>query len=141
MLTRVYNYSDMTTFINDSWLWPRDFLLFKGMVWQECKQLYNEGRKGYMDSAFNWIDFSFLTCYMASFALRYISHSQVRQISTLQKVNVKLHTVCSRFTSDWINDCFDLKRVCVFEGGGQYSKYALNECLDHHGSKYHAVLT
>ncbi len=55
------------------------FIMIIGMLWQECKQLYNEGWKGYMDSANNWFDFGLLSCYLASFALRFYAMTQVRK--------------------------------------------------------------
>ncbi len=48
-----------------------------GLLWQECKQLYNEGVEGYMSSLFNFIDFTSLQLYIASFTLRYMSFYKV----------------------------------------------------------------
>ena len=48
------------------------------MMWQECKQVYHEGFQGYRDSVFNWIDFLLLQCYIASFALRYVTVHKVK---------------------------------------------------------------
>jgi transient-receptor-potential calcium channel protein len=44
-----------------------------GMLWQECKQLYNDGVEGYFGSLFNFIDFASLKLYIASFSLRFVS--------------------------------------------------------------------
>ncbi|XP_033631604.1 transient-receptor-potential-like protein [Asterias rubens] len=41
-----------------------------GMIWGECKQLWEEGLKAYIRQWWNWLDFIMLTLYLATYSLR-----------------------------------------------------------------------
>lgn len=49
---------------------PTDYLSVAGMVWGECKQLWDEGLKAYIRQWWNWLDFIMLSLYLSTFALR-----------------------------------------------------------------------
>ena len=46
------------------------FPAITGMVWGECKQLWEEGLKAYIRQWWNWLDFIMLSLYLCTFALR-----------------------------------------------------------------------
>lgn len=54
------------------------FSVWTGMLWQELKQVYNEGLYGYFDSLYNYLDCAVLLLYISSFTLRYLSIIKVR---------------------------------------------------------------
>ncbi|XP_043223426.1 transient-receptor-potential-like protein [Amphibalanus amphitrite] len=49
-----------------------------GMVWAECKQLWDEGLSGYVRQWWNWLDFVMLSIYICSFSLRAVAYFQIR---------------------------------------------------------------
>ncbi|XP_037086621.1 transient-receptor-potential-like protein [Pollicipes pollicipes] len=49
-----------------------------GMVWAECKQLWDEGLTGYIRQWWNWLDFVMLSIYICSFSLRAVAYLQIR---------------------------------------------------------------
>ncbi|KAJ8028176.1 Transient-receptor-potential-like protein [Holothuria leucospilota] len=42
-----------------------------GMIWAECKQLWEEGLKAYIRQWWNWLDFIMLSLYLTTFTLRF----------------------------------------------------------------------
>ncbi|XP_038056459.1 transient-receptor-potential-like protein [Patiria miniata] len=46
------------------------FVWVIGMIWGECKQLWEEGLKAYIRQWWNWLDFIMLTLYLCTFSLR-----------------------------------------------------------------------
>ena len=56
------------------------FLILKGMLLQEMKQVYSEGITNYFDSLYNYMDVSVLTLYLTSFTLKYLS---IMKVSTI----------------------------------------------------------
>ncbi|XP_064482918.1 transient-receptor-potential-like protein [Ornithodoros turicata] len=56
------------------------FILFwvTGMVWSECKQLWEEGLKAYIRQWWNWLDFIMLSLYLTTGSLRAVAYLQVQ---------------------------------------------------------------
>ncbi|XP_060073297.1 transient-receptor-potential-like protein [Ylistrum balloti] len=52
------------------------FIVFwvTGFVWQEVKQLWEEGLKAYIRQWWNWLDFIMLSLYLATFSLRLVAY-------------------------------------------------------------------
>ncbi|CAB3374374.1 Hypothetical predicted protein [Cloeon dipterum] len=48
-----------------------------GMVWSECKQLWEEGLKAYVRQWWNWLDFIMLSLYLCTFSLRAVAYLQI----------------------------------------------------------------
>ncbi|XP_071446810.1 transient-receptor-potential-like protein [Hetaerina americana] len=48
-----------------------------GMVWSECKQLWEEGLKAYVRQWWNWLDFIMLSLYLCTFSLRAVAFTQI----------------------------------------------------------------
>lgn len=48
-----------------------------GMVWSECKQLWEEGLKAYVRQWWNWLDFIMLSLYLTTGSLRAVAYFQV----------------------------------------------------------------
>ncbi|XP_023930274.1 short transient receptor potential channel 3 [Lingula anatina] len=49
-----------------------------GMLWQECKQVYQFGIREYLWSLYNILDSSMIMCYITSFTLRYICYEKTK---------------------------------------------------------------
>ncbi|GFT90017.1 transient-receptor-potential-like protein [Nephila pilipes] len=49
-----------------------------GMVWAECKQLWEEGLKAYIRQWWNWLDFIMLSLYLTTFSLKGVAYIQVQ---------------------------------------------------------------
>ncbi|XP_037568492.1 transient-receptor-potential-like protein [Dermacentor silvarum] len=49
-----------------------------GMVWAECKQLWEEGLKAYVCQWWNWLDFIMLSLYLTTGSLRAVAYFQVQ---------------------------------------------------------------
>nr|CFW94249.1 Eka-Trp1 protein [Euperipatoides kanangrensis] len=49
-----------------------------GMVWAECKQLWEEGLKAYIRQWWNWLDFIMLSLYLCTLSLRMVAYIQVQ---------------------------------------------------------------
>ncbi|XP_076355264.1 transient-receptor-potential-like protein isoform X1 [Tachypleus tridentatus] len=49
------------------------FFWVTGMVWAECKQLWEEGIKAYVRQWWNWLDFIMLSLFLTAFSLRAMS--------------------------------------------------------------------
>lgn len=49
-----------------------------GMVWAECKQLWEEGLKAYVRQWWNWLDFLMLSLYLTTGSLRAVAYFQVQ---------------------------------------------------------------
>ncbi|CAN8032694.1 unnamed protein product [Ixodes persulcatus] len=49
-----------------------------GMVWAECKQLWEEGLKAYVRQWWNWLDFIMLSLYLTTGSLRAVAYFQVQ---------------------------------------------------------------
>lgn len=43
---------------------------FLGMVWSECKQLWEEGFKKYVNQWWNWLDFIMMSMYLSTISIR-----------------------------------------------------------------------
>lgn len=50
----------------------------QGMVWSECKQLWEEGLKAYVRQWWNWLDFIMLSLYLTTCSLRAVAYFQIR---------------------------------------------------------------
>ncbi|UYV72630.1 trp-1 [Cordylochernes scorpioides] len=50
------------------------FFWVVGMVWSECKQLWEEGFKAYLRQWWNWLDFIMLSLYLATFSLKAVAY-------------------------------------------------------------------
>ncbi|GFY68116.1 transient-receptor-potential-like protein [Trichonephila inaurata madagascariensis] len=53
------------------------FFWVTGMVWAECKQLWEEGLKAYVRQWWNWLDFIMLSFYLATFSLKAVAFFQI----------------------------------------------------------------
>lgn len=53
------------------------FFWVTGMVWSECKQIWDEGLKAYVRQWWNWLDFIMLSLYLTTFSLRAVAFFQV----------------------------------------------------------------
>ncbi|XP_054722030.1 transient-receptor-potential-like protein [Uloborus diversus] len=53
------------------------FFWVSGMVWAECKQLWEEGLKAYVRQWWNWLDFIMLSFYLATFSLKAVAFFQI----------------------------------------------------------------
>ncbi|XP_023225280.1 transient-receptor-potential-like protein [Centruroides sculpturatus] len=53
------------------------FFWVTGMVWAECKQLWEEGLKAYVRQWWNWLDFIMLSLYLATFSLKAVAFFQI----------------------------------------------------------------
>ncbi|XP_069130241.1 transient-receptor-potential-like protein isoform X2 [Argopecten irradians] len=49
-----------------------------GFVWQEVKQLWEEGLKAYIRQWWNWLDFIMLSLYLATFSLRLVAYILIK---------------------------------------------------------------
>ena len=47
--------------------------LFKGFIWAECKQVWEEGVKAYVRQWWNWLDFIMLSLYLCTISLRTVA--------------------------------------------------------------------
>lgn len=54
------------------------FFWVTGMVWSECKQLWEEGLKAYVRQWWNWLDFIMLSLYLTTCSLRAVAYFQIR---------------------------------------------------------------
>ncbi|XP_033743290.1 transient-receptor-potential-like protein [Pecten maximus] len=56
------------------------FIVFwvTGFVWQEVKQLWDEGLKAYIRQWWNWLDFIMLSLYLATFSLRLVAYILIK---------------------------------------------------------------
>ncbi|XP_023238515.1 transient-receptor-potential-like protein isoform X1 [Centruroides sculpturatus] len=54
------------------------FFWVTGMVWAECKQLWEEGLKAYVRQWWNWLDFIMLSLYLATFSLKAVAYFQIQ---------------------------------------------------------------
>ncbi|XP_041362796.1 short transient receptor potential channel 7-like [Gigantopelta aegis] len=50
-----------------------------GLLWYECKQVYNSGARSYLTDYYNFMDFSVLTMYLASYVLRFFTEFKVSE--------------------------------------------------------------
>ena len=48
------------------------FINFSGLLWIECKQIYHSGVRVYLLDIYNFIDFTVLSLYLASYVLRFL---------------------------------------------------------------------
>ena len=51
---------------------------FLGLLWIECKQIYSSGVRDYLLDYYNFMDYTLLSLYLASYALRFIVDHYVR---------------------------------------------------------------
>jgi hypothetical protein len=49
-----------------------------GLLWTECKSLYNSGMRVYLLDSYNWIDFIVLSVYLSSYVLRFIVDYRIK---------------------------------------------------------------
>lgn len=50
-----------------------------GLLWMECKQIYNTGARSYLTDYYSFVDFGVLSMYMASYLLRFITDFRVQE--------------------------------------------------------------
>ncbi|CAI9738537.1 short transient receptor potential channel 3-like [Octopus vulgaris] len=50
-----------------------------GLLWMECKQIYNTGARSYLTDYYNFMDFGVLSMYLASYLLRFITDFRVQE--------------------------------------------------------------
>ncbi|XP_064608787.1 short transient receptor potential channel 7-like [Liolophura sinensis] len=50
-----------------------------GLLWIECKQVYNSGARGYVMDNYNFMDFIVLSMYLASYVLRFFTDHKVSE--------------------------------------------------------------
>lgn len=53
--------------------------VISGLLWTECKQMYSSGIRVYLLDNYNWIDFLFLSLYLASYALRFLVDHWIKE--------------------------------------------------------------
>jgi len=53
--------------------------LCPGLLWIECKQVYLYGAREHFRQYYNYMDFSILALYMASYALRFVTQYRLSQ--------------------------------------------------------------
>ncbi|XP_038867572.1 short transient receptor potential channel 3-like [Salvelinus namaycush] len=61
-----------------------------GMMWSECKELWTEGPREYMQQLWNVLDFGMLSIFIAAFTARFFAFLQATRAQ--QYVNEKIHT-------------------------------------------------
>jgi len=49
-----------------------------GLLWTECKAMYNAGLRVYMLDNYNWIDFIVLSVYLSSYVLRILVQQRIK---------------------------------------------------------------
>lgn len=52
-------------------------LIFTGLLWIECKQIYSSGARAYLTDYYNFVDFGVLSMYLASYVLRFYTELMV----------------------------------------------------------------
>ncbi|PIK38514.1 putative transient-receptor-potential-like protein-like [Apostichopus japonicus] len=58
-----------------------------GMIWAECKQLWEEGLKAYIRQWWNWLDFIMLSMYLCTFSLRFATMIMINGTTMTQKLS------------------------------------------------------
>lgn len=53
------------------------------MFWAECKQLWEEGIRGYFSQMWNYMDITMLALYTAAYAIEGVIFTKVRFLSSL----------------------------------------------------------
>ena len=61
------------------------FLTFLGLILIECKQLYSSGPREHFQQYYNFMDFSILALYVASYALRFVAQYRVNLVGFKHK--------------------------------------------------------
>lgn len=51
-----------------------------GLLWIECKQIYSCGAIEHFRQYYNYMDFSIIALYMASYTLRFVAIYRIRQV-------------------------------------------------------------
>lgn len=55
--------------VTESWAWPSP----TGMIWSECKEIWEEGPREYVLHLWNLLDFGMLSIFVASFTARFMA--------------------------------------------------------------------
>lgn len=71
-------YTNVFAFVKNIIFKTSLFLHSAGMVWAECKQLWEEGLKAYVRQWWNWLDFIMLSLYLTTFSLKGVAYIQVQ---------------------------------------------------------------
>ena len=50
-----------------------------GLLWMECKQMYNSGLRVYLLDTYNVVDFTVLSLYLSSYVLRFLVDHWIKQ--------------------------------------------------------------
>jgi len=50
-----------------------------GLLWMECKAMYNSGIRVYLLDNYNWIDFIVLSVYLSSYVLRFFVDHKIKK--------------------------------------------------------------
>ena len=70
-----------------------------GLLWIECKQIYSCGAKEHFRQYYNYMDFSIIALYMASYSLRFVAVYRIHQVintNTRRMYSSRMRTVrCS----------------------------------------------
>ena len=53
------------------------FVHVVGLLWIECKQIYSSGGLSYFTNYYNFMDYSVLSMYLASYVLRFFTEYMV----------------------------------------------------------------
>ena len=64
-------------------------IIFAGMLWMEIKQVYNAGMRVYLLDYYNIIDFTVLSLYLASYALRFFVDQKLREVDAVHNATAK----------------------------------------------------
>lgn len=51
--------------------------MLTGLLWIECKQIYYNGARSYLTDYINFMDFSVLSMYLASYVMRFFTEYKV----------------------------------------------------------------
>lgn len=52
-------------------------ICYSGLLWIECKQIYSSGGLSYFTNYYNFMDYSVLSMYLASYVLRFFTEYMV----------------------------------------------------------------
>jgi len=84
-----------------------------GLLWMECKQMYNSGLRVYLLDNYNWIDFIVLSLYLASYVLRFLVDHWIKQADRCYQGTDRARESLSR--NDFANHSLIEKEI--FSGG------------------------
>ena len=72
-------------------------LVTSGLIWVECKQLYDEGIKAYIQDMWNTLDFVTNSLYMSTYTLKFIAYFRVSDME------ITHHTMNQRNCNNSLN--------------------------------------